>query len=215
MSYATCAEATREPDRVSATRNRRSVARAPSRIRAVCRCGIACESASVFSGRCRLRRADGGRLQQQWSHDASSSTLGPPPTGTSVAALRATARAWANAFFVGSVDDIKALQGPECRPRSATTIAPSFASSYWRRLQSQLQTHLGRPLDQIKIRGVATRDVAATTGDALVEYDLPAAVVGNDNWVMYAVHGGRWQVADCHAPIGGESSDGESATTIP
>ena len=39
--------------------------------------------------------------------------------------------------------------------------------------------------------------------------------VGNDNWVNYAVHGGRWQVADCHAPIGGESSTAESPTVAP
>ena len=69
-----------------------------------------------------------------------------------------------------------------------------------------MQSHFGRPLRAIKIRVVVVRDVTATTGDALVEYDLPAAVVGNDNWVSYAVHSGRWKVADCRAPIGGEST---------
>jgi hypothetical protein len=73
--------------------------------------------------------------------------------------------------------------------------------------------YLGRPLDKIKINGVALRNVTSSSGDALVEYDLPAKVVGNDNWVNYAIHDGRWKVSDCHAPIGGSSSSGSSTVT--
>jgi hypothetical protein len=141
-------------------------------------------------------------------------TMALPPAGASTAALQATALAWAHAFLVGSTDDIRALQGPECAPDSGTTIAVATVSMYLRGLRAELQTHLGRPLDKITVRRVAVRDVTATTGDALVEYDLPAAVVGNDNWVGYAVHAGRWKVADCHAPIGGESTAAKSATSV-
>ena len=47
--------------------------------------------------------------------------------------------------------------------------------------------------------------MTATTGDAEVLYALPAAVVGNDNWVSYGYQHGKWKVTDCHYPIGGES----------
>jgi hypothetical protein len=73
--------------------------------------------------------------------------------------------------------------------------------------------NLGRPLDRIKIIGVAVRNVTRSSGDALVEYDLPANVEGNDNWVSYAIHDGRWKVSDCHAPIGGSSSSASSSAT--
>src|SRR5207253_10353186 len=66
-----------------------------------------------------------------------------------------------------------------------------------------MQRVFGRPLDKIKITRVAVRNVTSTSGEALVEYDLPATVVGNDNWVHYTLHNGRWKVSDCHAPIGG------------
>ena len=59
------------------------------------------------------------------------------------------------------------------------------------------------PVDKIKISRVAVRNVTSTSGEALVNYDLPATVVGNYNWVTYTVHNGRWKVSDCHAPIGG------------
>jgi hypothetical protein len=80
-------------------------------------------------------------------------------------------------------------------------------------MRDVMQARFGQPLDRIKIRAVAVRDVTASSGDALVEYALPASIVGNDNWVNYAIHAGRWKVADCHAPIGGESTSAESATT--
>ena len=129
--------------------------------------------------------------------------------------MRATATAWAHAFLVGSVDDIKALEGPECAPQSGTTVAASVASLYLRGSRAVWQSHVGRPLDTIKIRGVLVRHVTSTTGEALVEYDLPATVVGNDNWVTYAVHDGRWKVADCHAPIGGSGSSSSGSVTAP
>ena len=72
---------------------------------------------------------------------------------------------------------------------------------------------LSRPLDKIEIKSVAIRNVTSTSGDALVEYDLAAQVVGNDNWVSYAIDDGRWKVSDCHAPIGGNSSSVSGSTT--
>jgi hypothetical protein len=149
---------------------------------------------------------------------ASASLARPlplPPAGTSTADLRATATAWAHAFLVGSGDDIKALEGPECTPDSGTTFAASVVSMYLRGSRAVMQSHVGRPLDKINIRDVLVRKVTSTTGEALVEYDLPASVVGNDNWVTYAVHAGRWKVADCHAPIGGSSSSFGGSITAP
>ena len=48
--------------------------------------------------------------------------------------------------------------------------------------------------------------LAACAGTTEVRYDLPRSVTGNDNWVEYERVDGRWKVADCHAPVGGEST---------
>lgn len=72
-------------------------------------------------------------------------------------------------------------------------------------MRLELQHTLGTPLRVIRITGVRTRNMTATTGDAEVLYALPAAVAGNDNWVSYGYQHGKWKVTDCHYPIGGES----------
>jgi hypothetical protein len=126
-----------------------------------------------------------------------------PPAGNSIASLKATARSYAHAFLVGSLDDMQALQGPECAVHSGTTIPIRTRSQYLRAERAVMRKYLGRPPDKIKISRVAVRNVTSTSGEALVNYDLPAAVVGNYNWVTYTVHNGRWKVSDCHGPIGG------------
>jgi hypothetical protein len=78
-----------------------------------------------------------------------------------------------------------------------------------------MQKHFGGSLDKIRITGVTVRNVTGTSGEALVDYDLSARVVGNDNWVEYTIHEGRWKVSDCHAPIGGESSSASGMVTAP
>jgi hypothetical protein len=88
-------------------------------------------------------------------------------------------------------------------------------SQYLRTERAVMRKYYGRPLDKIKITRVVVRNVTSTTGEALVEYDLPSAVVGNDNWVSYTVHDGRWKVSDCHAPIGGSSSSKSSSGSSP
>jgi hypothetical protein len=69
-----------------------------------------------------------------------------------------------------------------------------------------MRKELGVPLDEVPVRGVELRDVAATHGSAQVLYDLPEAKVGNDNWVEFRLHDGAWKVADCYAPIMGHST---------
>ena len=78
-----------------------------------------------------------------------------------------------------------------------------------------MQRYFGRPLDKIKNTRVVVRNVTSTSGEALVEYDLPATVVGNDNWVSYTVHNGRWNVSDGHAPIGGSKISKTGSVTAP
>jgi hypothetical protein len=72
--------------------------------------------------------------------------------------------------------------------------------------RAEMEHYLAVPLASIRITGVQVRDVTATTGDAEVQYALPASVVGNDNWVSYGYQYGQWKETDCHAPIGGEST---------
>ena len=145
---------------------------------------------------------------------SSTGTAALPPAGNSTGSLKATAVAWAHAFLVGSYGDIKALQGPECTDQSGTTLPTGTVNQYLRAERAVMAKEFGRPLNEITIKSVATRNVTSSSGDALVEYDLPAAVVGNDNWVSYAIHNGRWKVSDCHAPIGGSSSSA-SASVVP
>jgi hypothetical protein len=123
----------------------------------------------------------------------------------SVASLRAAARAWAKAFLTGSISDIRRLQGPECTAH-APKYPAEFLNEYLRGERLVLARHVGRPLDKVRIRGVRVRNVTSTTGEAEVVYDLPDAKVGNDNWVLYRLHDGQLKVANCNAPIGGESS---------
>jgi hypothetical protein len=146
---------------------------------------------------------------------SSTGTAALPPAGNSSGSLQATAVAWAHAFLVGSLDDIKALQGPECADQSGTTLPTRAVNEYLLAERALMAKHLGRPLDKIKIKSVAIRNVTSTSGDALVEFDLPANVVGNDNWVSYAIHDGRWKVSDCHAPIGGSSSSASGSSPAP
>lgn len=156
----------------------------------------------------------GGCGSTKGSAQPSTGTFALPPAGDSVASLEATARAWARAFLVGSVDDIHALQGPECKNDSGTTIPVSTVNLYVRGLRAAVEKRLGRRPDRIAVIRVDTRNVTSTTGEALVVYDLPPSIVGNDNWVSYAVHDGRWKVADCHAPILGSSSSKSSSGSV-
>ena len=59
------------------------------------------------------------------------------------------------------------------------------------------------------------RNATATYGEAEVDYELPASVVGNDNWVTYQYQDGQWNETNCHAPIGGESESVSASTSVP
>lgn len=129
----------------------------------------------------------------------------PPPSSPEkgMVGLRAAAVAWAHAVFTGTVADIKGLEGSQCR--GGPRYSPTVLNEYLEGMRSELQHTLRTPLRLIRITGVRTRNVTATEGDAEVLYALPAAVVGNDNWVSYRYQQGKWKVSSCHYPIGGES----------
>jgi hypothetical protein len=129
----------------------------------------------------------------------------PPgsPTDKGVVGMRAAALAWAHAVFTGTVSDIKGMEGSQCR--SGPRYSPTILNDYLRGMRLGLQHTLGTPLRSIRITGVRTRNVTATTGDAEVLYALRPSVVGNDNWVSYGYQHGKWKVTSCHYPIGGES----------
>jgi hypothetical protein len=118
-------------------------------------------------------------------------------------ACEPAALAWAHAVFTGTVADIRSMEGSQCR--SGPHYSPKVLNEYLKGMRSGLQHTLGTSLRLIRITGVRTRNVTATTGDAEVLYALPAAVVGNDNWVSYGYQLGKWIVTSCHYPIGGVS----------
>src|SRR5438105_3172066 len=79
------------------------------------------------------------RVRIQPSGPTTPTTTALPPPGASTASLRATAVAWAHAFLVGSPDDIRALEGPECTDRSGTTIEARIVTQYLRAMRATMQ----------------------------------------------------------------------------
>jgi hypothetical protein len=141
------------------------------------------------------------------SSPSGTTTTGPPTTARATAALRIAAASWAKAFLTGTADDIRRLQGPECRSTSASSSLPrATVALYLRGLRASMRRQLGKPLGQIHVRGVELRNVTGDHGEAQVVYDLPQQKVGNDNWVEFAPHGGHWRVSNCKAPILGNST---------
>src|SRR5579872_2364232 len=134
---------------------------------------------------------------------SSHPSLGSP-TDKGVPGLRNAARAWSKAFLTGSIAEIRGMEGAACV--SAPTAAPRAQEADVRAMRAETERSLAVPLASIRIKGVLVRRVTATSGDAEVRYELPASVVGNDDWVAYGYQDGQWKVTDCHAPIGGESS---------
>jgi hypothetical protein len=149
----------------------------------------------------------------------SSSSGGDTATPTSGAAptsLEAAALAFARAYLTGTPDDILALQGPECltSTRRPTQKQERETAKELARMRARLGQRLGVATSAIKFRGVRVRNVTATRGEAEVEYALPkSSAVGNYNWVEWRQYAGKWKVADCHPPIGGNSDSGSVAAT--
>jgi hypothetical protein len=136
------------------------------------------------------------------SHSIVVSAPTRQPTGT--AGLRAAATAWSKAFLTGTVADIRSMEGASCAS-GTPTANPAVVEVYLRGMRAVMEHHLGAPLGSIRITGVRVRNVTATSGEAEVEYALPASVVGNDNWVTYQYRDRQWKETNCHAPLGGES----------
>jgi hypothetical protein len=141
-------------------------------------------------------------------------TTTPPRTsGNATDDVRAAAVAWAHAFLTGTLQDIRNLQGPECRSPGTPKLGTQDLEGYLRALRLEMAHSFGRKLDQIAIRDVLERNVTSTSGEAEVQYELPESVAGNDNWVTFRVHDGQWKVANCNAPIGGRTTSATSQTT--
>jgi hypothetical protein len=104
---------------------------------------------------------------------------------------------------------MKALESPECGGVSRATFPVETVREYLLGERAVMAKFLGRPLDKIEVTGVVLRNVTSSSGDALVRSDLSTNVAGNDDWVSYAIHDGRWKTSDCHAPIGSTSSSSD------
>jgi hypothetical protein len=144
------------------------------------------------------------------STGAISRTAQSLPTAKGTPGLRDAARDWSKAFLTGTVANIRSMEGSSCR--STTTASATVQEADLRAERTETEHFLGVRLASIRIKAVQVRDVTATSGDAEVQYALPAAVVGNDNWVSYGYQDGQWKVTNCHAPIGGESSSPSAST---
>jgi hypothetical protein len=121
------------------------------------------------------------------------------PISTPEIAIRAAASDWAKAFIAGTFNDFKRLQGSDCNTSTReSTVDARAGAAQLAQLRRDLRQRLGVPLDQVKILGVSVRRVTARTAEAEVIYNLPASVVGSDNWVTYEFDYGLWKV-DCRA----------------
>jgi hypothetical protein len=140
--------------------------------------------------------------EPSFANDVRAATA-PTTSGSPDEDLRSAARAWTNAFLKGTVKELRALQGPECKSRRTSSLAEQ--RDYMHRLRVVMRRVLGVALDDIDIVDIQLRNVTPESGEAHVVFDLPPAKAGNDNWVEYRLHNGRWKVANCRAPIGGQS----------
>jgi hypothetical protein len=136
----------------------------------------------------------------------STTFAGAAAADDPAAGVRAAALKWEHVFLMGTPKQIIAMQGPECRGTSSTTQPKQVLEQYLAGERALIRKVLGVPLRKVPVRGVELRDVTATRGSAQVLYDLPESKAGNSNWVEFRLHGGKWKVSDCHAPIGGHSS---------
>lgn len=143
---------------------------------------------------------------------SSSFSATSAPADDRPAGLQSAAISWAHAFLTGSAVDIYKMEGTECRTN--TNPNSSAATSYLRGMRVQMERYLGEPLASIKVTGVQVRNFSATSGEAEVQFDLPANKIGNDNWVTYGYEDGQWKVSNCHAPIGSESSSSSSGSAL-
>jgi hypothetical protein len=129
-------------------------------------------------------------------------------TEPGVAGLQAAARAYAQAWLTGTAGEIEHLRaGAPCGPDGAPNSAnpPTLTESQLSGLRSIITRMVGRPLDQVHITSIETRDVTTTRGEAEAVYDLPESATGNDNWLEYRYADGRWRVDGCKLTIGGSS----------
>lgn len=127
------------------------------------------------------------------------------------AGLRAAAVSWADAFLTGTSASIYKMEGADCRTNMYANSAA--ATAYLRGLRAEIERYLGEPPAAVKVTGVQIHNFTVSRGEAAVQYDLPAAKVGNDNWVAYDYADGRWKVSNCHAPIGGQSSSSSGSSS--
>lgn len=169
------------------------------------RCGVTVLVAAVLAS---LLGACGASATSPRSRGTTVTTAAP-------GSLQAAAVDWAHAFLTGTVQDILGMQGPSCAGTTPTTIDAHVADGYLRATRAEMTGRFGRAPDRIEILGVSVRNVTATRGEAEVRYDLPRSVTGNDNWVEYERVDGKWKVADCHAPIGGESTSSSGSSPAP
>jgi hypothetical protein len=145
---------------------------------------------------------------------SSTSTTTPTPLKTvpdTKAGLRAVAHAFAHAWLAGTPADILSSGGPYCASKASGTTKQQEAEL--KKLRAAIKRETGVAANAIKITGVAVRNYTRSSAEAEVQYDLPVAKAGNDNWIAYKYAHGRWEVADCTLlPIGGFSSSSSTAT---
>jgi len=131
-----------------------------------------------------------------------STTTTQVAANTLQTSLRAAAVAWAKAFFSPIPAEISEMS-PQCRP---------LPQQYVKQYREDILREFGvNPI--ATIRGVLTRNVTASSGEAEVQYDLPESLTGNDNWVLYDRSGGKWKLDECIEPIGGVGSS--TSGTVP
>jgi hypothetical protein len=77
---------------------------------------------------------------------------GAPPQDPDTG-VRAAARKWERVFLTGTPAEIFAMEGPECRSTTRTTLPKEQLRVYRTAQQSLMRKTLGVPLDQVPVLG--------------------------------------------------------------
>ncbi len=133
---------------------------------------------------------------------AACGAVSSSPSSSGRTTLKQAALTYARATLTGGYADLEASLSTECRATDHVTAQNlGAARSFW-------EKQLGLSFNSIRITGVKFQDVTSTSGQAEVQYN-PAA--GNNNWVDYVLHGGKWEVGGkCAVPIGNFESSSTS-----
>jgi hypothetical protein len=120
--------------------------------------------------------------------------------------MEQAARAYVDAFLHGTTAQVASFYSSSC--------TDPLTDSQLGEVRSEIETAADRPLASITTDKILTRKFDGSRGEVSIEFNVPASVQGNDNWLVYQLENGSWRVADCNRlPFGGNSTQSSSSSS--